>query len=64
METEILTQLIKIAGSQKKLAIKSNVPEQRISEWKNSVHSPKLSKLCEMAKNLGKEIEFKIIGKN
>ena len=64
MEKEILTQLIKIAGSQKKLAIKSNVPEQRISEWKNNVYSPKLSKLCEMAKNLGKEIEFKIIGKN
>ena len=45
MEKEILTQLIKIAGSQKKLAIKANVPEQRISEWKNNVYYTNQSKL-------------------
>ena len=64
MEKEILTELIIIAGTKKKLAIKSNVPEQLKKKKKNNVYSPKLSKLCEMAKNLGKEIEFKIIGKN
>jgi len=51
-QSELILQLSKLAGGQKKLALLINKPAPRISEWINGTHAISLNTFLEMCNKL------------
>lgn len=61
MEKQILLQIIELSGlSRIEISEKTDVPQQRISEWITGKRNPKLATILSMVEKLGYCIEFKI----
>jgi len=59
-QKQLLERLIKLAGSQKKLADLIDVDESRLSEWKNEKHAITLNTILKMCEKLNINLEIKL----